>query len=43
VHADADHRAGTINNEGLTAQLAYLYERCASEAAFRSLLRDLRE
>jgi len=43
VHADADHGASVINKEGLTAQLAYLFQGCASEAAFRSLLRDLRK
>ncbi|QKV90379.1 hypothetical protein HUT19_41140 [Streptomyces sp. NA02950] len=41
VHADADVIASKINMEGRSAQLAYLYEGCASEAAFRSLLHEL--
>lgn len=39
--AAADVRASAINNGGLEAQLAFLYQGCVSEAAFRSLLNDL--
>lgn len=42
VHAAADARASAINNEGPAAQLAFLYQGCVSETAFRSLLNDLR-
>jgi hypothetical protein len=39
----AGHLASAVNAQGLAAQPAYLYEGCASETAFRSMLRDLRE
>ncbi|WP_127357510.1 hypothetical protein [Actinacidiphila soli] len=39
----AAHLASAVNAQGLAAPLTYLYEGCASEAAFRSMLRDLRE
>jgi hypothetical protein len=41
TEAAAGHLASAVNAQGLATQLAYLYEGCVSEAAFRSMLRDL--